>query len=583
MKKEAFYKIINLNTDDFKDITFKEALEYYFTLKDSKLKNEFYNKYIIAVKSYLCILLTKVERYPVLDSYDKNIYKIDSLLFYTYTLYGDIYFNLFKKSPLEDLDKSIYLKCLEKYHFLVTNDIIDDKEFVAKLNIYNKENEIKNIYSCIDKNILEEAYNIYFTLDNYLDKEEYHYRKKNFVKKYKIGYDVIKDWVRAYAFLYLNIFLEEINQRIRSINANCNRLTSNFINLDERIHEISASNDLDNIKSIVLKNHITPYEALQIINNYRYFIYSSKDKENIIRKINLAITSLLEEHKYIHYSIALSKLEKTNDKQETKLIIENNSELLTHANIERFLSIYRMTLSQDEKEQLKKILFNKIHMIKDNIKNTNKEKTITDVYDKINFNIFLNPDIKTIEEFCEVMNITKKEFDIAFEHLESLDKKLYLRIKDKINTLRKQRYAVISNKVNAIVDNIINGIKVSDDEVRPFEILDYFLATKLDFNDFFDIYLKNNSQASKEKLKCIKTFFAKNKLTTKIKTSTELSGSTIFMINDTPYEVREDEKKDTIDFLNSNNIPLYTKVYKQALRRYVNGSLIIDEKIDNKH
>ena len=55
------------------------------------------------------------------------------------------------------------------------------------------------------------------------------------------------------------------------------------------------------------------------------------------------------------------------------------------------------------------------------------------------------------------------------------------------------------------------------------------------------------------------------------------------MINDMPYEVNDDEKRDTINYLKSNNIPLYTKIYKQALRRHINGNLIEDEKVNNKH
>ena len=186
-------------------------------------------------------------------------------------------------------------------------------------------------------------------------------------------------------------------------------------------------------------------------------------------------------------------------------------------------------------------------------------------------------------EYVKITNITRKEFDIAFERLETLDNEMYLRIKDKIHNLKKQRYAILSNKVNVIVDSIVNGIKVSDDEVRPFEIIDYFIATKLEFNDFIDIYLNDNPNVSKEKLKIIKIFFAKNKLSTKIKTSTELSGTTVFMIDDNPYEVKQEEKIDTINYLNNNNIPLYTKVYKQALRRHVNGNLIKDEKVNTKH
>ena len=582
MKKEAFDKIINLDVESLNEKDYKVALEYYFTLKDEKLQNDFFDKYKIAVRNYLPTLLSKVEKYPVSYSYDRNVYKIDMLLFYTYTLYGDNYFDLFNTNPLEEADNSIYFKCLERYRFLVTNELIDDKVFVEKLNIYNKEQELKDKYSSVDKRILEEAYNVYFTLDNYLEKEKYYYKKKNFVEKYNIGYDIFKDYVKAYAFLYLNISLEEINQKIRSISANCSRLCSNFVNLENRISDILLCNDLNDIKSIVLKNHITPYEAAQFINNYRSFIYSSEEKENIMRKVNMAVSSLLEEHKYVHYSIALSKLEKTNDKEEIKLIVKNNNDLLANVNIKRFLSIYRITLSMEEKEQLQKSLLAKIQMVKNDIKTFNKENTIIDAYNKINFEIFLNPDIKTIDEFCEVMNITRKEFDIAFERLETLDNEMYLRIKDKIHNLKKQRYAILSNKVNTIVDNIINGIKVSDDEVRPFEILDYFLATKLDFNDFINLYNKNRN-IDIESLIAIKTFFAKNKLANKLNIKQELDGTTIFMIDDSPYEVSKEEKQAVLNYLRFKDIPLYIKVYKQALRRHVNGNLIKDEKVNTKH
>ena len=85
MRKEAFDKIINLDVESLNEKDYKVALEYYFTLKDEKLQNDFFDKYKIAVRNYLPTLLSKVEKYPVSYSYDRNVYKIDMLLFYTYT------------------------------------------------------------------------------------------------------------------------------------------------------------------------------------------------------------------------------------------------------------------------------------------------------------------------------------------------------------------------------------------------------------------------------------------------------------------------------------------------------------------
>ena len=65
MKKEAFDKIIDLDIESLNEVSFKEALKYYLTLKDSKLKHDFFDKYIIAIKKYLPKILSKVEEYPV--------------------------------------------------------------------------------------------------------------------------------------------------------------------------------------------------------------------------------------------------------------------------------------------------------------------------------------------------------------------------------------------------------------------------------------------------------------------------------------------------------------------------------------
>ena len=66
----------------------------------------------------------------------------------------------------------------------------------------------------------------------------------------------------------------------------------------------------------------------------------------------------------------------------------------------------------------------------------------------------------------------------------------------------------------------------------------------------------------------------------KITVSQELNGTTIFMIDNSPYEVTRDEKEIVINFLEERGIPLYVKVYKQALKRYISGNLMIDKKFE---
>ena len=49
------------------------------------------------------------------------------------------------------------------------------------------------------------------------------------------------------------------------------------------------------------------------------------------------------------------------------------------------------------------------------------------------------------------------------------------------------------------------------------------------------------------------------------------------MLNDEPYEVTRKEKEEVINFLEEKEIPLYIKIYKQALRRHINGKLILED------
>ena len=198
------------------------------------------------------------------------------------------------------------------------------------------------------------------------------------------------------------------------------------------------------------------------------------------------------------------------------------------------------------------------------------------LYYSIDFNIFLSSDIKSKDDFCKLMDIRESDSNTLFSMLEVRDNELYLKIKGKIRNLQGQRYAVLINKVNSIADNIINGIELEDGSRRNFEILDYFLSTKLDFNEFIDLYNKNRN-IDIESLKAIKIFFAKNKLTNKLNINQELDGRTIFIVDDKPYEVSKEEKQTVLNYLGVKDIPLYTKVYKQALKRHISGKLILED------
>ena len=579
MNKESYDKIIQLNRDITIDDV-KNAIEYYITLKDQKQINIFKEKFKFAIINLLNTLLPKVDKYPSTQAFNKDILTIDKLLYFSEFIYGSMIFTLFNKNTIvKDLD--IYYQCINVYLTSVRGSINNDKDTLNNIELYKEEKHLKKLFNDVPKQLLENSYNIYFSLKNYLDKEDYEKRVEEFITLNNINYDIFINYVKTYALLYLNLSIKEINININNISNTMNRKFNNINRLEAAIYKIIVSSDINDIKKYVYFEHITPYVVKSFIESSRYYynMYSS-EKDLICNKVNKAIKLLEDEHKYIHYSVALSIIENTDDYNLLKEIVRNNINSLTKINISTYIYTYKAFLSNKEKIALAELLTDKINDIKDKIINDEKmrkqqvkETNLISEYTNIDFSLFLLPDIKNIDEFCDMFHISRYEFDKYLTVLEKDNNKLYLKIKDKLNNLKKQRYAVLNNKVSFIVDSIINGIKKEDDSIREFEILDYFLNTKLDFKDFINIYNDKDSNT----LKALKTFFAKNKLTSKININQELSGKTIFMINNNPYEVTKEEKLKVINFLKDKEIPLYTKVYKQALKRYVNGDLILED------
>ena len=576
---KSFKKIINLEENISID-DLKVALEYFITIKDNDLKEEFLLKCKKVIISFLNKLLPMVDEYPISISYDKTVFKIDRLLYWANFLYGNKIFPIFTKDIQNINDNSLYLASLDRYRNNVNIDLFDDKELLLDLDMYSKSIELESKYSDINKDVLEEAYYLYFSLNNFLDKEDYEERKRKFMDKNNIYPGTLKDYVETYGMLYLNIPLKKIDKMINFVESATSHFSNDFFKFEEVLNNIINSNDINYIKEIVFTNHLSPYVIKSFIEKYRFYNRKyANNLDNIIKKINASIKSLEKEHKYIHYSIALTKIESSNDLEEIKIIVKNNITYLTKDNVERFITIYRVTLSDKKKQELLK----KTEIAKEDIKKDNAadralgiERRKENLYNSIDFNIFLSSDIKSKDDFCKLMDIRESDFNTLFSMLEVRDNELYLKIKGKIRNLQGQRYAVLINKVNSIADNIINGIELEDGSRRNFEILDYFLSTKLDFNEFIDLYNKNRN-IDIESLKAIKIFFAKNKLTNKLNINQELDGRTIFMVDDKPYEVSKEEKQTVLNYLGVKDIPLYTKVYKQALKRHINGNLILDD------
>lgn len=432
-----------------------------------------------------------------------------------------------------------------------------------------------------NESVIKEAYYTYFTISNRCELNSHLKRIGNFLKRYNISYDTFLDYVKAYGLLFLNISIETLKHRITAISSlSKDQSKAKNDKLFTIVSEIKSSNNDEQIERLVLSNHIYLDKVDYLfIKGYFDEVFHNQ----VSSKVNKAIENLTKRYKYLHFSAFLSSLEKENDEEILENIVKNNNSF--DHNIRSFISTYRNNLTDEEKEKLQKSLKNKIEDAKRRIKIKEDKKTLVELKNKfknIDFTLFLDDNINRIADLCVLIGISGTDYYKYLELLKELDNPLYLAIKEK-NNRDKIRIKCKDPKDNviSIANQIKNGCFDKDGNTRKFELLDYFLQTKLSPGKFVDAYSKSEER-SEDTLLAIRDFFNNNVISEfdndcMLFINSELNGTTIFMLNDEPYEVTREEKEEVINFLQERGIPLYTKVYKQALKRHINGNLILED------
>lgn len=594
MNSESFYKIINNDKENINSKDFSKAIEYFLTVKDNNIEKRFLDNFKSLINDYFTKNSLVSEIHHDVYTIDNNsAYKIGQLSFYMYSLYGKDKLEKFKEEENIDYYKG-YKTFFDKYYFM-SKIFQNDYPLIKKLKTYRKEKDILEKYQYFNKDILKEAYYTAFSIDNYSDKDNYYKRIDEFLKKYNINIDIFTEYIKAYCFLYLNIDLKHIDNKILSIIFVLNKVNikGSKEELVKALIDNMNSDNIEDFENVVFTKHVS-LDVLDYLYENKYFDTDTYNKLYV--KVKKAIESLSEKNKYIHYSIVMSKLEKEEDINKIDKIIENNKNLITPEYIKRFLNNYRQILTEEEKEMLKQEITTKIDDSKKRIDNKKKAKrrqndieNTKQILKNIDFTLFLDNSIKGIKQFCELEGITERTYYKCIKVLEEINNPLYLQIKEKIEKHNKKKKEIneSTEDIISIVKQIEFGVTDKDGNVRKFELLDYFLNTKLRYSEVFDIYIKSN-ECTISSLNAFKKFMNDNQMIygiddnkmAKITVSQELNGITIFMIDNSPYEVTRDEKETVINFLEERGIPLYVKVYKQALKRYISGNLMIDKKFE---
>lgn len=181
------------------------------------------------------------------------------------------------------------------------------------------------------------------------------------------------------------------------------------------------------------------------------------------------------------------------------------------------------------------------------------------------------------QQYCSIRNINMKYFDELVDRAKIYDIKLYHQYESVINNNSKRRFAIIVNSIKMLVNYLKNGIKDDDgNKVRDFDIIDYYLLIKLDFETILNVI--NNVGLTNDELRILRTFIAKNKNNIKDKSNDVhqiLNPNNKQIIGGRVIELAEKEL--ILNFLWKNKIPKNSTTYNIALRRYLNNTLLIDE------
>lgn len=123
-------------------------------------------------------------------------------------------------------------------------------------------------------------------------------------------------------------------------------------------------------------------------------------------------------------------------------------------------------------------------------------------------NKFIESDTKTIKEFCDLLNVDEKTFTKYVEIIKEYDPNLFNRYMEKTTEISNRSYAIIMSKAKSIIDKIKNGVELEDGTKRNFTIIDYYLTTKLNLDELFNLIKKDLSAAD---VRAFRNFASKNK------------------------------------------------------------------------
>ena len=184
---------------------------------------------------------------------------------------------------------------------------------------------------------------------------------------------------------------------------------------------------------------------------------------------------------------------------------------------------------------------------------------------------FLNSN-KNIDEFCKDRNINRKDFQQFLLILRESRPNLYKEYERKIDFIEDSYIKSLENTITNIINNICNGLKQDDGSIKKYQYLDYCLETNLSFETFYK-YAEKLGLINLSNRQLIKNFISRNANNKPLKTNEVLKTSYNVLLNGNQYRVSELEKLQALEYMRDLNLPQEVKIYKQVIKRYLDGNL----------
>lgn len=205
-------------------------------------------------------------------------------------------------------------------------------------------------------------------------------------------------------------------------------------------------------------------------------------------------------------------------------------------------------------------------------------------------NSFVRSSNRSVTQFCREHLITHQHFEKYMKMIQTTHGELYQKVLLKLEGKGLYDVNQLDVQVYTIIDLIENGVCETNGTIRPFDIIDYYIYTKMTFNQIVRYCAQH---CTVTELNILKSFVFKNK------SLTVLNNNCIEALLSEHFEIQPkfdsnqqlicgsgriitcEEKQHIIDYLNHHEIPITYQTYGQAFKRYLNNQLVVDAVSNN--